>query len=439
MLTRELVSLKMTMASGEIRLMKSDTMERLCSTLSMKEAANIHWSAVIVGAGVAGAAAAIHCGQAGVKTLLVEAKSMPREKVCGGCLNQRAQTALKKLGVFDRLIEKGAKWIDEIEIRTRRKSVIWRIPKILSVRRSTLDSILIQRAIEVGVEFLSETMGKLPDTSLPDVTLDWSQQCRRVLLSKTTFKKEDTDPETGLPIDGDEVAKVDCLTNCVLVADGLSHSALAGQKQFVSLVDPNSRIGVQAIDRRSSWLDRSISSDRLTMLVGTDGYVGVSPTDGEMVDIAAAVDPTKLGPSNRPSHLVEQIMTECGVDGSDLANLGWKATPALTRHSLNYAGPRLFLLGDATGYVEPFTGEGMSWALASADAVVPYVIGCDSEWKNNFVKEWDHWVQWNAMKRQRTCRRIVPWTRNTVTATFMLHLCSWIPPLRWKWMNSVSR
>ena len=40
------------------------------------------------------------------------------------------------------------------------------------------------------------------------------------------------------------------------------------------------------------------------------------------------------------------------------------------------ARPRaaLFVLGDAAGYVEPFTGEGMAWAFAAAEAVVPLAI-----------------------------------------------------------------
>lgn len=35
---------------------------------------------------------------------------------------------------------------------------------------------------------------------------------------------------------------------------------------------------------------------------------------------------------------------------------------------------RVFVLGDAAGYLEPFTGEGMSWAFASAERAHPFVM-----------------------------------------------------------------
>ena len=40
---------------------------------------------VIVGAGVAGASAAILASQRGLSALLVESQFFPRDKVCGGC------------------------------------------------------------------------------------------------------------------------------------------------------------------------------------------------------------------------------------------------------------------------------------------------------------------------------------------------------------------
>jgi 2-polyprenyl-6-methoxyphenol hydroxylase-like FAD-dependent oxidoreductase len=46
----------------------------------------------------------------------------------------------------------------------------------------------------------------------------------------------------------------------------------------------------------------------------------------------------------------------------------FRATPPLTRSAPLVAGAsgRILRVGDAAGYVEPFTGEGMGWALTSA-------------------------------------------------------------------------
>jgi flavin-dependent dehydrogenase len=48
--------------------------------------------------------------------------------------------------------------------------------------------------------------------------------------------------------------------------------------------------------------------------------------------------------------------------------LDWLGTLPLTRRTPRPAGHRVLVVGDAAGYVEPFTGEGMAWALATASA-----------------------------------------------------------------------
>jgi 2-polyprenyl-6-methoxyphenol hydroxylase-like FAD-dependent oxidoreductase len=49
----------------------------------------------------------------------------------------------------------------------------------------------------------------------------------------------------------------------------------------------------------------------------------------------------------------------------------WRLVPSLTRRPKRVAEERLFLIGDAAGYVEPITGEGMLWAIMSACAIAP--------------------------------------------------------------------
>ena len=48
------------------------------------------WQAVVVGAGPAGALAALQLARQGVRVLLVEKRAFPRWKVCGCCLNAQA-------------------------------------------------------------------------------------------------------------------------------------------------------------------------------------------------------------------------------------------------------------------------------------------------------------------------------------------------------------
>ena len=53
----------------------------------------------IIGAGPAGAAAAIHAARAGYETILIDSATFPRDKTCGDGLTPRAMHQLDKLGI----------------------------------------------------------------------------------------------------------------------------------------------------------------------------------------------------------------------------------------------------------------------------------------------------------------------------------------------------
>ena len=67
------------------------------------------------------------------------------------------------------------------------------------------------------------------------------------------------------------------------------------------------------------------------------------------------------------------------------------------------AGRRLFIIGDAAGYIEPFTGEGMSWAIATGRAVAPLVQRAVSDYSPALSEEWIKCHRKMLGKRQRTC------------------------------------
>mgnify|MGYP000400909409 CR=1 FL=1 len=58
--------------------------------------------------------------------------------------------------------------------------------------------------------------------------------------------------------------------------------------------------------------------------------------------------------------LVYQVLQEAGFTlPVDVEQLSWRGTAKLTRKTSPVAAGRVLVLGDASGYVEPFTGEGM--------------------------------------------------------------------------------
>ncbi|WP_314857998.1 geranylgeranyl reductase family protein [uncultured Corynebacterium sp.] len=59
---------------------------------------------LIIGAGPAGATAAIHAGRRGISTLLIDAQPFPRDKTCGDGLTPRAIHQLQLLGLADSVV-----------------------------------------------------------------------------------------------------------------------------------------------------------------------------------------------------------------------------------------------------------------------------------------------------------------------------------------------
>ena len=75
-----------------------------------------------------------------------------------------------------------------------------------------------------------------------------------------------------------------------------------------------------------------------------------------------------------PAAAITRIYADSHLAAPDVGNARFTATPTLTRRRRTIQRGRLFILGDAAGYIEPFTGEGIAWALASAAAIVPHIL-----------------------------------------------------------------
>ena len=384
------------------------------------------WDVVILGAGVAGAAAAILASRSGFRTLLVDAKPFPREKVCGGCLNRRAQAALERLGVLENLHKAGAVPITELHLQVGKTSVVWKIPALLSVRRSTLDGELVRSAIDSGATFFDKLSGFV----IPrDDEIPLKKNFRQVVLQDMEDPKNE---------------KIHILSHCILIADGLSRSSLRLENDWDSEIQSDSRIGVQRMVEASQFAmpsgRKTIQREQLHMIVSSDGYVGLSHTDGNLVDVAGAIDPKSIAKRGGIAAVVSEILggedefhsvDEKSNNGSEKSSDQWSATPTLTRTSTRVANDRVFLLGDSIGYVEPFTGEGMSWALASAEAVMPIVsrtIGYT--WSESNSKDWTSWVDSQRRGKQRTCWWISRQLRRLSVAAWTLRLCNSIYPIR---------
>ncbi len=373
------------------------------------------WDAVVVGAGPAGVMSAIQLAERGHSVLLVEAKRFPRDKVCGGCLNRRAWQALTQANLSQSLSDAGAVELTELSLICGHRRVLWSMPMMHAISRSTMDHLLIAQAARRGVTVLMETQARIEPCAA-------GAETREIRLKHR--------PSDGAMVDSTVQAKV------VLAADGLTHSSLGSEEQVASNIAPDSRVGLGATWTSS---DDWYKHGRLTMVVGQAGYVGITCVEQGRINAAAALSLDSLRAGRTPGMVITGLLRECGMripDGCEDAP--WTGTPALTRESGQWSGHRLFLVGDAAGYVEPFTGEGMSWALAGAVEVSRLADRAIEQWNDDLARQWhDIWRSF-VKQRQSTCRSLAWLLRRPRLAELTLGVVSYTPWIANRIMHRVA-
>lgn len=367
---------------------------------------------IIIGAGVAGAFCAAQLARRGLQVLLLEAKRFPRDKVCGCCLNPRGQAVLERAGRLTALRQLGGRSIEQMQIQLGNASYLWKIPEMLVTERSLMDQWLAKQAQDDGAAFLDGA----PATVLPI-------ESERDRLRTVQYE-----------VDG-EVQHAQA--RIVVVADGLTQSSLRKLPEFDMRVEGDPRVGVHALSKIRDW--ESPPRSRLIMAVDSLGYVGIAPVSDDVLDIAAAIDPRRLSRDFRPAQAIADILRRCGVcTPAELESYHWQTTPPLGRRSTIFSSYRIIVVGDALGYVEPFTGEGMANALSSAELSTSFIESHIDDWSEHSQRIWRSLLNRNLIRKQWLCRSLTQFIRDPTTALWAARICHWMPPIRSWAMRQVS-
>jgi flavin-dependent dehydrogenase len=278
---------------------------------------------LVVGGGPIGLATALYCRRAGLTVRVVEQRAGPIDKACGEGLLPPAVRALAELGI------RPAGWdIAGIRYLDRRQSVEARFRDGAGrgVRRTELQSALCSAVLGAGI------------------ILDQ----RRV----TEIRQDDR-----------SVAVADLRARYLVAADGL-HSPI------------RRRLGLDRPSRRPPrWGQRQHFAvapwtDLVEVHWSAEAEAYVTPTGPGQVGVAV------LSPRRAPFGQLLQGFPEllsrlpahggAGVLGVGVLGAGvLGAGPLRQRVSRRVAG-RVLLVGDAAGYVDALTGEGLSIGLLSA-------------------------------------------------------------------------
>jgi menaquinone-9 beta-reductase len=274
------------------------------------------YDVIVVGGGPAGATAAAISAETGLRTLLIERTFFPRDKVCGDCLNPGCWEVFERLGIATEIAalpSSRLQWVEFVNLRGVR--IRRRLPQNelgeVALRRRLLDHALLSRARELGAEIWHGE----PVTGLAE---GWRVQTE-TRVAQTEF---------------------------LIAADGRNSSIARLLHHF-----PQTRTDRIAYQTHfaAQW------EPHVALELWPQGYLGRQTVDQETVGVCVV---------SRPA-LAEEFRLMM-VKRFGLANdHRWNSIAPLTRKPITTRHQKLFYVGDAAKVVEPFTGEGILYALKS--------------------------------------------------------------------------
>jgi flavin-dependent dehydrogenase len=288
---------------------------------------------LVGGGGPAGLVTALYGAQAGLDVVVVERRKGVLDKACGEGLMPHALRHLTRLGVTPHGRSLGGiSYVDgehRVDARFRGETG-------LGVRRTVLHAALREAADAAGVRFVHADIG--------DVTQDATS-----------------------------VRAGELTAGYLAAADGL-HSSIRSAMGLSSRTRGPRRWGIRRHVRIAPWTD----SVEVHWAPGAEAYV--TPVADDCVGIAV-LSSTRGGFDH---HLDEFPALRDRVHGRPHGQD--RAAGPLRQRARSRTAGRVLLVGDAAGYVDALTGEGLGLAFGAAELLVNCVIAdrpgdYDRQWR----------------------------------------------------------
>jgi geranylgeranyl reductase family protein len=297
--------------------------------------------AIVVGAGPAGSIAALILARAGVEVDLLDRATFPRPKLCGDTVNPGTLAMLDALGV-GAAVRSGSRPITGMLVTGPNGAAIAAdYPDNVygaAIERRHFDSALLAAAVAAGARL---TTGVRVDAPVID------RQNGRVVGVRVHDRGRHDD------LRGDVVLAADGRGSRLGAALGLTRFAATPQRWAFGAY----YTGVAGTTTRGE------------MHIRTDGYVGIAPLTPELANVCVVrtLARTDRAAGSRAEETIEAAIRE-DVTLRERFSAARRVTPpvilgplAVEAASAGQAG--LLLAGDAAGFVDPMTGDGLRFAI----------------------------------------------------------------------------
>jgi menaquinone-9 beta-reductase len=307
---------------------------------------------VVVGGGPAGSVTGLLLARAGFDVIVVERSTFPRSKPCGDCLSPAANTILQRLGLWDDIVATQPALLAGWQLTSHgQRSFAARFNAVtcdpgsqcaLAIERSIFDAVLLHAAQSAGVRVLY-------NARVTDVVRA-SGLVRGVTAS----------------VDG---AAVTIHADLSVGADGL-RSIVARR------LDAYARAPRLRKASFTMHFDMQRSSDLGEMRLSDDACLGIAPVSAitPRHNMTLVLKRGSYDKHGGVREIVRAGLARFGIIMDDAARgeiltsgpFDWPV-----RH-VAFAGGAL--VGDAAGYYDPFTGQGIYQALAGAERLAQFAV-----------------------------------------------------------------